>query len=51
MGLSSNLLGDDGINLRAGVLGVAQEFLVAVLEKGLLNKGVDKGRAASARRA
>jgi hypothetical protein len=51
VGLGSDLLGKDGVDLRAGVLGVAEELLVPVLEERLLNERVDKGRAASAGRA
>jgi hypothetical protein len=47
VGLGSDLLGKDGVDLRAGVLGVAEELLVPVLEERLLNERVDKGRAAS----
>lgn len=51
MGLGGDLLGKDGVDLRAGVLGVTEELLVPVLEERLLNERVDKGRAASAGRA
>lgn len=51
VGVGSGLLGENGVDLGARVLGVAQEGLRAVREERLLNKRVDKGGAASAGRA